>query len=285
MIFQSSSQPVITQTNIKDTGAVSAFLESAVLVHRNLDWRSLLQWIDQEPFLLEFEGSRISALLACAPDPPGVAWIHCFAARDLLSYRKKWNDLLERALTNPILKGCMMSSVGLNEWFNRLLEASHFSMLQKIIVFYWGGEIPELKPISSQVLIRPMEPSDLDQVAVVDHDAFAPIWTISRESFQQVYSQAEHANVAEIDGEVIGYELSTANHFSAHLTRLAVQPQHTQANIGFSLVREMLQYFTKRGIKQVTVNTQSDNTASISLYRKSGFVLSDETFPVYCRQL
>ncbi len=285
MTFSSSAPSSIIQAGKQDTSAVAAFVENSLLVHRNLDWRSLMQWLDQEPFLLKIEHDHIKGLLACAPDPEGIAWIHCFAANDLHRFREIWRELLEAARANPVMKKCILCSVGLVEWFNNLLETSGFSVLQHIVVLYWNGKIPPQISITPEILIRPMELTDLDQVIQVDHSAFAPIWEISQDSFQQVYLQAEHASVAEINGRIIAYELSTANHLSAHLTRLAVLPEFTKAKIGYSLVREMLIYFSRQGIRQITVNTQEDNLASISLYKKSGFVLTEEKYPVFGLQL
>ncbi len=285
MALPASGQSSISQADRKDTGDVAAFIENALLLHRNLDWRSTIQWIDRSPFLLKKENNKIVGLLSCAPDPEGIAWIHCFAANDLNRYREIWQEMLNVAKSTPTLQKCMLCSVGLIPWFNELLELSGFSVLQQIVVLYWNGKIPSPASLSSEIIIRPMESEDLEQVIQVDHTAFAPIWQISEESFKQVYLQAEHASVAEIDGKIIGYELSTANHFSAHLTRLAVLPAYTKSHIGYSLAREMLVYFHKRGIRQISVNTHCDNLASLSLYKKSGFELSEENYPVYCLQL
>lgn len=285
MSLPSSNSSSIIQAGRNDTSAVASFLDNSLLLHRNLDWRSLIQWIDHEPFLLKIEQHKIVGLLSCAPDPEGIAWIHCFAANDLNRYRQIWQELLTAAKATPALQKCMICSVGLIQWFNDLLEVSGFSILQQIVVLYWNGKIPPQIPLPAEIIIRPMELNDLDQVLKVDHTAFTPIWEISQDSFQQVFLQAEHASVAEVDGKIIGYELSTANHFSAHLTRLAVLPAYTKAHIGYSLVREMLIYFHKRGIRQISVNTQRDNLASLSLYKKSGFVKSEEQYPVYSLQL
>lgn len=282
MTLASAPQLSIIQAKSKDIRGVAEFIDRASLVHRHLDWRPLLQWIDQRPFLIKYEKGEIQGILSCAPDPKGIAWIHCFAADDQRTYHQTWMVLLETAKNDPALSDCIICSVGLLDWYAKLLAASEFTLVQDIVVLYWDGKLPPLLVLAPDILIRPMEYDDLDQVIEVDHSAFSPIWTISRSTFDQVYTQSEHSNVAEINGIIVGYEISTANHFSAHLTRLAVRPEYKQANIGYSLGREMLSYFYRRGIRQVSVNTQNDNIASISLYKKLGFTLSNESFPVYC---
>jgi len=40
-----------------------------------------------------------------------------------------------------------------------------------------------------------------------------------------------------------------------------------------------------KGVTRLTVNTQSDNLASLALYEKMGFTVTGEKFPVYCYQV
>jgi ribosomal protein S18 acetylase RimI-like enzyme len=66
-----------------------------------------------------------------------------------------------------------------------------------------------------------------------------------------------------------------------HLARLAVRPEYQGNGIGEALVRDMLSQFYRRGAQTVSVNTQKDNRASISLYQKAGFRLTGEEYPLY----
>jgi ribosomal-protein-alanine N-acetyltransferase len=169
----------------------------------------------------------------------------------------------------------------LQDWYCKSLENYGFEIKQNIVVLSWNGSIPVIQNKTPQILLRPMEPSDLQDVFWLDNLAFEPLWSFSNSALQKAYQQSEHATVAELDENIIGYELTTANHFSAHLARLAVHPEYTNKNIGSRLVIEMLAYFSKNGQKQITVNTQNDNSASLAVYKKLGFSLTGDTFPVY----
>ena len=276
------AQPVIRQADLHDVTAISRFMDESVLVHRNLDWQPLLEWVDREPFLLRLENEKISALLSCAPDPEGIAWIHAFAMNFWSSdINKIWLSLLQPAILTLTNLQSNLYSVSLYDWFSKLLKETGFTVLQNIVVLNWSRNMPPALLLPPEVLIRPMEPGDIDEVAGLDQQVFEPIWAISRVSLENAYTNAEHTSVAEIDGKIIGYELSTADHLSAHLTRLAVLPGYTHANIGYTLTREMFEFFTRRGIHHITVNTQDNNTASISLYKKLGFSMTSDTFPVF----
>jgi len=282
------SLPTITihQATYQDISTVTRFIDQAILVHRNLDWQPLAEWVPREPFLLRYENKKLTSLFSCAPDPEGVAWIHAFAVDHWSTdIRKIWLSLLEPAIERLKILRSNLYSVALSDWYLRLLNETGFTVKQNIIVLRWNQVMPPTLPLLDGIVIRPMNPSDLDQVVELDHKAFDTAWTISRVSMEHVYLSASHSAVAEVDGLIIGYELSTSNYFSAHLTRLAVSPDFTKANIGYSLVRAMLDFFSSRGIQQITVNTQDDNAASIGLYKKLGFQLTDESFPVFWLQI
>ena len=277
-----NSSLTVRQARKQDIPSVTEFLNEALLVHRHLDWRPLMDWIDREPFLLRYNGNQLTALLSCAPDPAGIAWIHAFAVESWSAQIEAiWQSLLTPASQMILSTSCEIYTVSLSDWYTRLLKSSGFHRYQNIIVLYWGKTIPPRQPAPPEVLIRPMEISDLEEVAAVDRLSFEPAWVISRESLERAFLQSSHANVAEIDGRIIGYELSTSTHLSAHLARLAVLPGFTRAHIGYNLVFEMLLFFTSQGIWQITVNTQDTNTGSLALYKTIGFFQTGDEFPVY----
>lgn len=272
---------VIRQAEQKDISAVATFLSRATLIHRHLDWQPMLEWILKEPFLILESGDKIHAVLSAAPDPEGVAWIHCFAVDRTNASLQDWSRLLEVTSQHPVLANADICSIGLNDWYIKLLQATDFSVRQNIIVLLRSALAGPPRRVDHQVFIRAMESNDLQDVADVDRKAFEPIWVLSQETLEMAFQQAKHASVAEIEGQIVGYEISTDNHFSAHLARLAVLPDYMHHHIGSALTHEMLAYFWNKGIRDVTVNTQDDNHASVTLYRKVDFRETGESFPVY----
>lgn len=285
-MFPSLPQVAIRQATSPDIAAVTRIMDQAVLVHRNLDWQPLMDWVTREPFLLRYEGPRLTSLLSCAPDPDGTAWIHAFAMDHWSSAMVKvWHSLLEPSIDTLQKLNSNLFTVALHDWYLNLLKTSGFSIIQNIVVLAWNRTLPEELPYPRNVIIRPMDRSDLDEVVAIDRQAFDPVWTISRASMECAYLSSAHASVAEMDDTIIGYELSTANHLTAHLTRLAVHADYKHANIGYSLARTMIKYFQSYRTSQITVNTQENNLASIGLYRKLGFSLTDESFPIFWREI
>ena len=89
----------------------------------------------------------------------------------------------------------------------------------------WFNQSVELSPIPAGVTIRGMTADDLAQTVETDASAFAPLWRNSYVALQKALPQALFATVAEKDGQIIGYQLSTPNPLGAHLARLAVRKE------------------------------------------------------------
>lgn len=274
-------ETTIRQARAQDKWTISRFLAEALFVHKHLDWKAVLDWIEDVPFLLYFEGTRLSGVLSCAADPPGVNWIHCFASLTSMNPTLNFSRFLDELKQSHKTSVTTLYSVGLQDWFCRVLDTVGSDIKQNIVVLAWNGTPSVEKSIPEGFTVRPMEPSDLEQVLLLDNIAFEPIWSFSKSALAQAYLQSEHASVAEKSDRIIGYELTTANHFSAHLARLAVNPDFQGHNVGTTLVTEMIKYFTSCGQSQITVNTQDDNYSSLALYKKLNFQLTGDSFPVY----
>jgi ribosomal protein S18 acetylase RimI-like enzyme len=46
-------------------------------------------------------------------------------------------------------------------------------------------------------------------------------------------------------------------------------------------LNDLFAYLSHAGIQRLSVNTQSDNKVSLSLYQRMGFVRTGEQYPVY----
>ena len=272
--------PTILQATSSDTSEIADFLDRAKLVHRHLDWTPLLDWIDCPPFLKYYFNQHLEGILACPPEPPGVAWIKCFACNQTSDSASIFSSLLVEAKKYLPLSVNHIFALGLNEWFKYILQTNNFEKFQDVIVLRYEHK-PLEKIVKGVTTVRPMELLDIDEVARIDQTSFESIWTITSSGLKSAFFQAEHTSVAEINGKIIGYELSTANQFSAHLARVAVLPEFQNENIGYQLVSEMVTYFLKQGITEITVNTQDVNHASLKLYKKIGFMTTGDRFPIY----
>jgi ribosomal protein S18 acetylase RimI-like enzyme len=251
-------------------------------VHRHLDWRPPLDWIGHEPFLVGENDRDLVAVLACPPDPPDIAWIRLLAVSADADPQEAWSSMWAIArekLTH--LDGVVAAAIPLHDWFLNLLVGSGFTQASTVIMLEWNpSDLPPGRS-TSPVSLRTMSFDDIQTVEHLDNLAFNRLWCNSSTSLELALRQAAVAVVAEIEGQIVGYQISTANHMGGHLARLAIHPDFQGEGIGYSLVRDLLKQFEMRGAKRVTVNTQKDNIASLALYKKANFHTTGEKFPVY----
>ena len=281
MITQIDTQ--VRQVSAKDKSIIANLTHFEVRVHRNLDWKTPLDWIGEKPFLIYEQNQRALAALACPPDPPEIAWIRLFTAHSSISELKAWRALWPVAYEQlgNMPEVTTAAALPMQGWFRDLLEREGFVNSHNVVMLAWDKpNIPESIE-HGDIIIRPLNFDDLSAVEAVDKAAFKPLWQNSIEALQIAYRQASFATVAELNEKIVGYQISTANTMGGHLARLAVMPQYQGKKIGYCLVQDLLNQFHHRGARRVTVNTQSDNHASLKLYRKIGFTYTGEVYPVY----
>jgi ribosomal protein S18 acetylase RimI-like enzyme len=261
-----------------DRSRLANLLHFETHVHRHLDWRRPLDWLGSQPFLVSDSGGRMQAALACPQDPPGVAWLRLFAVVTRLSTEEAWELLWPAArLQLGELGAKEAAAIPLYDWFRRLLAGSGFGHTHNVVVLDW-----RVAPVETESqAMRPMRWEDLPAVHAVDAAAFAPLWQNSLAALEQAYKQAGLATVVEDGGEIVAYQLSTLTTQGLHLARLATHPNMQGRGLALRLVRDLQANVVRRGDQRLSVNTQDNNTPSLSLYKKLGFELTQELFPVY----
>ena len=257
------------------------FFESHV--HRHLDWRAPLDWLGSPYYWVVEESERIKAVLACPQDPAGVAWVRLFAHARQISLGDAWGVLWKAAQRGIERQGgATVALIAMHQWLSDLLIKNNFTHTQDIIMLEWKGkEVPE-QSLPDSLTVREMQPGDLSEVAVLDAAAFMPLWQNPLDALERALPQATSATVVEDAQGLVAYQISTANPFGAHLARLAVRPDAQRQGIGSLIVADLIRRLNDKGSSHLTVNTQSDNLASLALYEKMEFVLTGETFPVFC---
>src|SRR3990170_2633119 len=274
---------VLRQATITDLSRLSNFLTASPRLHRHLDWRPPLEWLGQQPFWLAEQDNLIGAALAIPADPPGIAWVRLFACAAGVNPIDAWEQLFNRCLEDQALDTrTILPSLALSDWYASILRRSGFEHHQDIVGLEREVEFESAHLTSNpDLFVRLMEPDDLPVVAAIDQAAFEPIWQNSLHQVEQSYEQAGIATVAEWDEGIVGFQISTINMFAAHLARLAVMPGLQGRKVGTTLLHDLVQRCRTDRLWQITINTQDDNYASLALYRKVGFKLSGEHFPVF----
>jgi len=254
-------------------------------IHRHPGWRSLPEWFTYRPFYVLKREGEVTATLATPIEPKGVAWVRLFASRFPHRPADAWTQLFPtvyEALPDPKPQ---VSALGISNWFSYLLANNGFIENNRIVILFWDAAFEPLPPhLSSCLHLRQMTSSDLIAVLKLDHQAFKPIWQISLDALSTAFHQSAYATVIERDDHIIGYQISTTTNNSTCLERLAVSPEQQGQGIGAALVYDLIDDFHLSSAMHLTVNTQQDNLASQSLYKKMGFKMTGESYPVFVYQ-
>lgn len=276
--------PAITirSANEEDRQPLANLIHFQMQVHRHLDWRAPLDWIGHRPYLIAERHGKPFSILVCPPDPPEIAWIRLFAVPSPAAAPEAWDVLWPVAVEQLAQQDSpAVAAIPLQGWFLSLLKEHHFEPMCEVVMLQWDPYTSLPAPALSSVNIRPMLPDDLPAVVRVDQAAFGNLWRNSYDALKIALGQASIATVAETEEGVIGYQISTPSAVGGHLARLAVLPQSQCHGLGYALVYDLLKQFKRRGARQVTVNTQSDNTSSLAVYTRAGFRATGETYPVF----
>ncbi len=271
---------------VADEQKIAALIFLETHVHRHLDWRTPLEWLGHSPYFLLEENGKLSAALACPPDPDSIAWIRLFVQASHHSELSAWAPLWKATLRQLAGRGkTTVAAIATQRWFELLLLAGGFILTQRIVLLEWNEKAFTPSKLPSGISIRRMTLHDLPVVVDVDAAAFEPLWRNSLDALTKAYSQAVYATVAEDANGIIGYQLSTGNPPGAHLARLAVRPDAQGRGIGAALVSDLILRIRQSGGTRITVNTQSDNSTSLALYQRLGFQRTGEQYPVYTFQV
>ena len=234
--------------------------------------------------MLEKE-NRLQGLLVCPPDPQGVYWIRILASLFTIPIEECYQTLFPVALEKirKIDKDSVITSIAYQEWMKSLLARNGWEICQQVVQLRWNrgkaSGIPKNCPDGFQ--IRSMYLPDIPEVALIDKASFDFLWQHSEDALRRAFGQSTYCTVAEKDGILVGYQITTLQRNRAHIARLAVLPGFQRLRIGLCLVADVINQFRKPWTREISVNTQQDNFKSLGLYQKIGFDLTDESFPIF----
>lgn len=266
----------------EDRSRLANLLHFETFVHRHLDWRQPLDWLGKDPYLVMESAGRLSAALACPPDPEQIAWIRLFAVMTRVDVGEAWFNLWPTAKQQLRDMGVeKVAAIALQEWFRDLVTASEFEHSDNVVVLDWVPSSKKAGKRSGTDQIRPMRESDVAAVYEVDRAAFAPLWQNSADAISLALKQSSSATLIEREGQVAAYQISTLGSQGLHLARLATHADFQGQGLAMELMGDLQDQVINRGDRRLSVNTQEKNIPSLSLYSKLGFNRTGEEFPVF----
>jgi len=120
--------------------------------------------------------------------------------------------------------------------------------------------------------IDPMTPADLDEVVALEQVCFSAPWP--RRAFQSDlgHSYARYVVLRAADSPaVLGYAGFWLIIDEAHITTIAVRPDHRRRGLGELLLLHLFDLAAEVGVRFLTLEVRAGNQAAQGLYRKYGF--------------
>ena len=264
---------------LSDRAAIHHLTENQHRVHFNLDWWSFDQWlhVDQpsEAIWLAFDQQELIGLLVAPFEQSPVVWLRSLAIANGYPADPVFAALLSHA--RLALLACAVEQVAVlahPEWVNDLLQRLNFTLYNEIVTMRKSDRnIPEVSA-GPTAHIRLVKENDIAAIADNDHASFDTVWWYSPASLAHIMQAVSHFVVAEIDDRVVGHAFSDVYGGHGHLIRLVTHPDYQRRGIGEQLLRESLLYQIGVGAYPLTLNTQIDNAASQTLYRRYGYQLN-----------
>lgn len=132
-----------------------------------------------------------------------------------------------------------------------------------------------MRRIEMTLVVRPYRDQDFSQVVEIALDLLSE----DRERVEGVIRLAWGSDrfdlfVAEIDGKIVGFLLLELRGWKKDLAEIywmAVRWELTGKGYGSTLIKEMERYAKEKGVKRVSVGTNTDNKIAIPFYLKNGY--------------
>lgn len=124
--------------------------------------------------------------------------------------------------------------------------------------------------MESNLVFRPMEQNDIDDVVNLEVQSFATPW--SRQSFEEeLENPRARYLIAVLDGEAAGYAGAWLILDEAHVTNVAVASRHRRRGVGEALMRALIALAKEDGAGSMTLEVRPSNGAARAMYAKLGF--------------
>ena len=135
-------------------------------------------------------------------------------------------------------------------------------------------DLRDVQPVGWRATRR-ARPADRRWVLRIDEAAFEAFWQLDADGLSDAVNATPvtRYRVTAHRGRVTGYAIYGLAGRRGYLQRLAVDPQHSGAGLGSLLIRDGLQWLTRRGAGNALVNTQTRNERALQVYLSHGFVL------------
>lgn len=267
----------------KDTEAIAKLLSSSRFSHLHQTWQPVTDWIGRAVAFVAENRHGMSGCLITPADPPPAAWIRAAVTSDSGPPSGIIVPLLEACMEDLASQGiATLCSMPTEFWLPPILDDLGFAIVEEVESWEKRNlDIPFQGAQDLEVYDARLE--DMTALATLERAAFSPRWRYSAETLALAWEQADLFTVAKRTGSIVGFQIGLVIDGGAHLARLTVGPQAQRSGVGSRLLADALLSFATRNLTKVSLNSQTNNTASHALYSAFGFRPLSSPLPVWER--
>lgn len=256
---------------------VTRLLSASEYIYQRFTLEELKQMLKNYPAVGLFHGTSMRSFLLSQTVNPPSAWIGGFGVSwsESSSYLRFLDLLLEELNKRLRARGVRYLHYSgndlQNDWLRGPLLARGFTPFRQLYAYdKFDYSIPTQGNLT--VRLRRANLSDIPILLALEELCFEQFWRYDTLSFIDIMQTHPYFVVAELDGQVVGYQFNALDGEYGYLVRIAVHPACGSRGIGARLMAEAIQFFKSAHSTRIMLNTQEDNTHAHHLYEWFGFV-------------
>lgn len=260
-----------------DLPLITHLLSTSEYIYQRFTPEELKHILRSYPAVGLFQGTTLRSFLLSQTINQPSAWIGGFGvswaeSRSYLRFLDLQLDELNRHLLKRGVRYLYYSGNDLqNDWLRSSLLERGFTPFRQLYAYdKFDYATPTLG--NQAVHLRRAEISDIPTLLELEELCFEQFWRYDALSFVDILHTHPYFVVAELDGQVVGYQFNALDNQYGYLVRIAVHPHCNSRGIGARLMAEAVQFFKAARSTRIMLNTQEDNTHAHRLYEWFGFV-------------
>lgn len=277
--------PNTTQVRLltsNDLPLVLRLLNTSDFIYQRFTLEELPVMLKYYPAVGMFNGDSLRGFLLSQTVNPPSAWIGAFGVSwtESREYLSLLEMLLEQLVKHLIKRGVRYLYYSgndmQNDWLRDVLLVRSFA-LHRLLYAYdkYDYSVPSTGNLDVQ--LRPVEKQDIPALLAIEEACFEDFWRYDALSFEEIAATHPYFVVAELQGNVVGYQFNALEDEFGYLVRIAVHPSVNGQGIGVRLMSEAIAFFQQAHVERIMLNTQDDNVRAHRLYEWFGFVRINQT--------
>ena len=119
--------------------------------------------------------------------------------------------------------------------------------------------------------VMPMKGMDIDEVLELEKMCFPVPWSRNAFLIEIEQNQCARYFIVRKNNQLIGYGGMWLILDEAHITNIAVHPEHRRRGVGRLLMETLIEEAVRLNMQRMTLEVRVSNRAAISLYKSLGF--------------